>query len=65
MSEIPSVKVFKSQNQKQYIFWCPFCNRFHYHGSASLGHRTAHCTNPDSPYKKTGYILKEYTKKRT
>ena len=61
--ENPIVKVFKTDNQKQYAFWCSFCNKFHYHGSAELGHRTAHCINQNSPYHKTGYILKEYTKK--
>lgn len=61
--EIPVVKVFKTENQKQYIFWCPYCNCFHSHGAIALGHRTAHCTNKNSPFRETGYILKEYTKK--
>lgn len=61
--EIPVVKVFKTENQKQYTFWCPYCICFHKHGAAALGHRTAHCTNPNSPFRKTGYFLKEYTKK--
>lgn len=61
--EIPVVKVFKTESEKQYAFWCPYCKRYHYHGSASLGHRTAHCTNKNSPFRETGYILKEYTKK--
>lgn len=30
-------------------------------GAVSLGHRIAHCTNPYSPYKLDGYILKQYT----
>ncbi len=36
--------------------WCRFCVRWHYHGKVE-GHRVAHCINPDSPYKATGYFL--------
>lgn len=38
--------------------WCPFCRRWHHHG-AGEGHRVAHCINPESPFHKTGYILKK------
>jgi len=37
-------------------FYCKYCKDWHLHGRG-LGHRVAHCSNPDSPYKKTGYIL--------
>jgi hypothetical protein len=40
----------------QYIFWCPHCRAKHYHGAGD-GHRTAHCTNSNSPYRKTGYYV--------
>ena len=52
-------------------FWCPFCKKWHLHG-ASEGHRVAHCfcrapmepySNIESPFRKTGYILKKMTKK--
>lgn len=36
--------------------WCDFCSRWHYHGNGD-GHRVAHCTTVNSPYRKTGYIL--------
>ena len=34
-----------SSDKKQYIVICPWCNEKHYHGSATAGHRWAHCTN--------------------
>lgn len=37
-------------------FWCPYCNRYHYHGAAGgPGHRVAHCIK--GPLKATGYCL--------
>jgi len=46
----------------EFLVWCPFCKRFHYHGNAE-GHRCAHCHNPNSPFDRTGYIIKRYTKR--
>lgn len=43
-----------------FMFWCPYCKKWHYHGIGE-GHRIAHCHN--SPYNKTGYIIKSFTKK--
>ncbi len=64
MDEYPIVKVFRSKDGVQYVFWCPFCNCIHRHGAVSLGHRIAHCNhNSNSPYLFGGYILKEYTQK--
>ena len=63
MREIPVVKVFKTKDGVQYVFWCSFCNCLHRHGAVGLGHRIAHCTNHNSPYLFGGYILKEYTQK--
>lgn len=60
---IPVVKVFKTDDGRGYFFWCPFCNRFHTHGTDGLGHRLAHCTNRNSEFIFGEYILKEYTKK--
>ena len=58
--EIPTVygKVRKGQS----IFRCEFCKVNHYHGwnKAEEGtHRVSHCTNPNSPFKHTGYYLKK------
>ena len=63
INEIPIVKVFRTSNGMQYSFWCPFCNMIHSHGAVSLWHRIAHCTNQNSPYIFSGYIMKEYTQK--
>lgn len=41
--------------------WCPFCAKMHRHGSGE-GHRVAHCADPESPYKKSGYVLRDVTK---
>ncbi|MEH6891600.1 hypothetical protein V7024_18310 [Bacillus sp. JJ864] len=38
--------------------WCSYCSKFHHHGT-SEGHRVSHCTNEDSPYIYTGYVLKK------
>lgn len=37
--------------------WCKHCKQWHHHGVGE-GHRLAHCFN-ETPYTKTGYILKE------
>jgi hypothetical protein len=58
-SRIPSVTVIRRGSQ--FVFWCTFCRRNHLHGAAALGHRSAHCTNPQSPYRATGYFLVERT----
>jgi len=37
---------------------CPHCETLHYHGFTELpSHRLAHCYDPSSPYRATGYIL--------
>jgi hypothetical protein len=35
-------------------FFCPHCRTINDHEPAE-GHREAHCTNPASPYQRTGY----------
>ena len=36
--------------------WCIWCRQHHHHGDG-YGHRVAHCANPRSPYRDTGYVL--------
>ena len=63
MNKPPVVKVFRSKDGVHFVFWCPSCNKFHFHGAAELGGRVAHCKNESSPHYRSEYILKEYTKK--
>ena len=44
-------------NESQWAIWCRYCCCWHYHGK-SAGHRAEHCHKEDSPYMKTGYILR-------
>lgn len=44
-------------NGNQYMFYCPYCGKNHGHGIGD-GHVLAHCNNPNSPYKESGYILR-------
>ena len=37
--------------------WCRCCRRWHVHGHGA-GHRVEHCHREDSPYMKTGYVLR-------
>ncbi len=53
---IPIIAAVRSGNDLS--FYCQYCKRKHYHGGKD-GHRVAHCwVKPDSPFQKTGYILK-------
>jgi hypothetical protein len=49
-------------NGDYWKFWCPFCLKYHHHGGEArdgeVGHRAAHCINPNSPLRDTGYILR-------
>ena len=69
---IPTLKGFTSPNTDTALsirVWCPYCQRFHTHGipvnlhPSAKEHRVAHCTIPDSPFKKTGYYIKAFSKK--
>lgn len=43
-------------------FWCPWCRRRHFHGApdgCGEGHRVAHCFRKESPYRETGYVLRQ------
>jgi hypothetical protein len=44
------------QEGSQFVFWCPFCKRKHYH-SPSEGHRVPHCHSDKSPFPH-GYVLR-------
>ncbi len=73
LKSIPVVKVFHKPNpsikgEDLVSFWCSYCQKIHRHGGkvrnkVHYGHRVAHCSNPNSPYKLTGYYMKRYTKK--
>ena len=54
---LPAVQV-RSRRTKavRWRVWCKHCRAWHYHGAAE-GHWEAHCTNPASPYQRTGYNL--------
>lgn len=54
----PVIKAFP-RPEGGLMFWCPYCKKWHYHGIGE-GHRNAHCD--DSPFNKTGYIIKRLTK---
>jgi hypothetical protein len=43
-------------------FRCDWCRAHHWHGGP--GHRTAHCTEPASPFKATGYKIVEVSPAR-
>lgn len=57
------VLAYFDTGREQVAGWCPFCRRWHYHGRGD-GHRVAHCTNENSPFKEGlqrwphGYSLK-------
>jgi hypothetical protein len=51
-----------SGDTPQWKFWCQHCGVYHHHGghpdaNGEIGHRTAHCYVPTSPFRATGYIL--------
>lgn len=54
---ILTTPVIHPNGQWTQYFWCPFCKGYHSHGEGG-GHRVAECWNPDSPFKRTGYIVK-------
>jgi hypothetical protein len=45
----------KKSRAKLWRIWCEHCQEHHLHGVGE-GHREAHCTHPESPYR-TGYNL--------
>jgi len=59
--KIPIVYAF-TDGRTTSEFFCKYCNKEHRHGFGE-GHRSAHCSNQNSPYNKTGYIIKYDTKR--
>lgn len=58
--EVPIVPAF-ALDDEIWTFPCKYCKKWHRHGPFE-GHRVAHCTSIESPYRETGYIL-EYAGK--
>ena len=55
---ILATRVGRIGDEQSAVFYCRHCRVFHYHGVDGIpGHKSARCANPDSPYRKTGYIL--------
>jgi hypothetical protein len=56
-------RVRSSSDIPTWKFWCPFCRSYHVHGgepdhNGDIGHRVAHCHEPSSPFRNTGYSLR-------
>jgi hypothetical protein len=66
--EPPTFAAFRTADGIQLAFWCDWCERLHYHGACGPewgegnGHRGAHCIDPASPYRRTGYFIREVTR---
>lgn len=58
MSRIPTLQGFERNKEGMLSAWCPFCKKFHHHGIGE-GHRIAHCSNEESPFNQTGYVIKQ------
>jgi hypothetical protein len=56
MAEPATVPAYRHPNGSQAFCWCAHCRCYHWHG-LPLGHRCAHCHEPDSPYGGIGYVL--------
>jgi hypothetical protein len=55
-TDIPTVPAYRHPNGTQLLAWCAYCRGYHWHGPP-FGHRIAHCHEPASPYRDTGYDL--------
>jgi hypothetical protein len=49
---LPAYEVY--QGSVRWVIWCRHCRTWHSH-SPSEGHRESHCSDPCSPYRKSGY----------
>lgn len=58
MKDYPVLAAFERNAEGMLSGWCPFCQDWHHHGVGE-GHRVSHCINDNSPFKKTGYMLKK------
>ncbi len=54
----PVLLAFERNAEGHLSAWCPFCAKWHHHGSGEGG-RAAHCVNPTSPFLASSYILKK------
>jgi hypothetical protein len=52
----PVIAATLTPSGRQQTFYCEYCHANHFHGYMD-GHRSAHCTNPVSPFRATGYVL--------
>jgi hypothetical protein len=57
-SKFPVLMAWPSANGRTVSAWCPHCCRYHTHGRGD-GHRVAHCAGDSSPFKDTGYVIRE------
>jgi hypothetical protein len=59
---VPVLRGVLSEDRKNIIVWCPYCNKAHSHGwdamapDWSIPHRGAHCLQ-DSPFHEDGYYI--------
>ena len=53
----PFLDAYDRKDGNGLAVWCRYCRRWHAHGHGR-GNRAAHCHVGDSPYIKTGYLLK-------
>jgi len=64
-TETPKAPVIKCLPRPDFLggmmFWCPFCQRWHYHGRGN-GYRVPHCTSNDSLFKGNDYKIKMMSK---
>ncbi|MQA24289.1 MAG: hypothetical protein GEU94_02195 [Micromonosporaceae bacterium] len=62
---LPAYRAVTRKGEHLLKIWCQHCKKFHIHGGISEepgagdGHRVAHCWRDDSPYKRSGYELRE------
>jgi len=54
--DTPVLGAVPSASGRGWNVWCCWCRRIHSHAPES-GHRAAHCIEPESPYRTTGYVL--------
>ena len=57
MDRQPNVLAAYSDPQGKMHAWCDHCKEWHVH-SRGAGKKTAACTDPKSPYRRTGYTLR-------
>lgn len=61
--DIPTLYGYGVEQENTLYVWCSYCKKWHMHGLQNLGHRTAHCFDWNSPYRKGGgYFLERVFK---